>query len=369
MLFAAPKDDLSAALSRVSRVVKSNPKSVEILQCVKVESYGSNVYVVATSSMASSRVQVDSAVLKEPGSFVVSLDRLSDRVAKAGDSMALESDDTSLKIVSSDDQRLGLKTNDPREFTEIEWSLSEESYGIDKAELVGLFKLANSLAASSSSLTPAFLQAHLKEQKLWVANGISYHVFDVLCNPALESSIPTQTLSALIGFVQESAGDTVWLSQLSGDEVVVSVGDDQFQTTPLSVKFPDLEPQFTRAEVAAIHTISVNRTRLITELNKAKTSMDKHGRVTLTIEGQGTAMIKVETASELGDWYESKVPTIWSGPPNRALVFNLESLVKFLQSFKVEEIDLMIGDDFKSNLSAIYCSEGGHSGIINQFRI
>ena len=369
MLFAGTKVGLLNAIDRVSRIVKSNPKSVDILQCIKVDSYAGKVYLIAISSMASARVQVAEAVLKSPGSFVVNLDRFKDRVSKAGDQLVLESDDSSLKIVSSSDQRLGLRLNDPREFPDVEWELSDESYGLDQKDLVTLLKKAHSLASSATSLTPAFMQAHLEDRKLWVANGVSYQVFDVECNPALKSSIPTQTLSALSAFIQESGGDTVWLAQMGDENVVVSVGDDQFQTTPLVVTFPNLEPLFSKVKIATSHQLTFQRTALINELSKGKTSADAYGRVTLFMKGVGGTTITVDVKSEAGDWYQGKVPCTWMGTADRTLVFNLEALSKFLQSFSAENITLFVGEDFKGDLSAIYCEEEGHNGIVNQFRI
>lgn len=367
--FAATKKAVLTALDRLARIVKSNPRSVEILQCVRLESYGKEVYAVATSSMASARVKITDATAVEGGNLVVSLDRLKDRVSKAADVIQIQSSGTSMRIISSGDQRLGLALNDPEEFPTIEWVEVEESYGLVKADLVELFKLSHSLTNQSTALTPAFLQVRLAEQRLWVANGNSYQVFPVKCNPTLTSSIPTQTLFALSAFVEEAEGDTVWLSQLSEEAVVVSVGNDHFQTSPLAVEFPDLSPTFERVRVSTQNELEIERTRLALELMKAKTSADQHGRVTLTIDTVGTTMVKVEAQSAIGDWYESQIPAIWTGKPERILTFNLESLLKFLQTFKKEKVVLRVGDDFKGDLSAVYCEEGEHEGIVNQYRI
>lgn len=369
MKFAASKVPIITSLDRLSRIVKSNPRSVEILQCVLVEAIGQEVYITATSSMASARVQVTGAKVAESGKFVVGLDRLKDRVSKAAEALVLETSANSLRILSSDDQKLGLSLNDTREFPEIDWTDPEESYGLKKKEVVELFKVANSLTSTTSSLTPAFLQVHIKEQNLWVASGVSYQVFPMECNPSLNSSIPTQTLSALTAFIQEAEGDTVWLSQLNEDDVVVSVGQDQFQTTPLAVDFPDLTPLFDKVRVASVSECIVKRRRLVEELSKAKTSVDNYGRISIKIEGVAAAMMVLQASSHAGDWYESKIPVIWTGTPDRTFTFNLEALLKFLRTFSGDDITLFIGDDFKGDLAPIYAEEEGHEGIINQFRI
>lgn len=369
MRWAVEKDSLLSTLNRVSRIIKSNPRSVDILQCIKVSTYSNEVYLTAVSSMANVKVQVPGAVVGESGEFVINLDRFRDRVSKAGSRMRLDSDGMTLKIFSSDDQRLGLKLADPREYPSVEWVVVDESYGLKSADFLSLIRTANSLTSSVTSLTPAFLQVKLKNKELWVSSGVTYHRFDVECNPELDSTIPVQTLSALAAFIQESGGDTIWLSQGDQTEVVVSVGNDQFQTSALAVQFPDLEPLFERVRISSDLELKVNRRALIEELNKAKTSVDEYGRVRLTFDGKVVAQMNIHTESASGDWYESKIPCVWTGSEDRELVFNIDTLTRFLQSFNHDEIELGIGEDFKKDLSALYCSEEEHSGIINQFRI
>lgn len=369
MRWAVEKESLLSAIDRVSRIVKSNPRSVDILQCVKVSTYAQQVYLTATSSMASVKVQVRGAVLSDGGEFVINLDKLRDRVSKAGSKIVLQSDDSTLKIMSSNDQKLGLRLADPREFPEVKWVLVDESYGLPTNEVVNLLKHAHSITSSTSGLTPAFLQAKFVDRKMLVSSGVSFHKFDVECNPALNSSIPTQTLSPLTAFIQESEGDTIWLSQDDSDEVVISVGNDQFQTSSLAIAFPDLEPLFEKVRIASDADVRVNRKDLIRELNNAKNSADDYGRVSLTMEGTLSTFMVVRCESASGEWFEAKLPCLWAGTEGRTLVFNVESLVKFLQSFTTDDSVLYVGDDSKKDLAAVYCSEEGHSGIINQFRI
>lgn len=369
MRIVATKKSILTALDRVSRIVKSNPRAVEILQCIKVSTYSDTLYFTASSSMASARVAVTEAKIARGGSFVVNFDRFKDRVSKASSGMAMEVEGDFLKITSSDDQRLGLRLNNLNEFPNIEWSLSEESYGLDKNDTVSLFNKAVQITSTSSPLTPSFMQVHIEDQQLWAANGMSYNVFPMTCNPSLKTSIPVTTLAALSSFILESGGDKIWLSQGDGDRVVASVGMDQFQTTPLAISFPDLDPMFDRVKVASIHELSFNRKAMLGELSKAKSSVDEFGRVTWNVPSQATTLIEVSTNSEVGDWYESKVSALWTGPPERKLVFNLESLTHFMKTFDEEEITFNIGDDFRGELSAVYCKEGKHVGIINQFRV
>lgn len=370
MLFAASKQSMLAALERVLRVVKSNPRSVDILQCVKLEAVGEHVYMTATSSMATVRVLIDPTVVRTPGSAVVNADRLKDRVSKSADSMTFLAVEGQLKIVSSDDQKLGLALNDPSEFPDVQMVTPDEEYGLDKKELSDLLKHAQAVTGQTSSLTPAFMQAFLYEQQMWVANGMSYQRFPVECNPHLHASIPSSALSPLAGFVKEAKGEVVWLSQTeNGRDFIVTVGQDQFQTSPLAVEFPDLSPVFDRVRVASHHGCEVDRSRLASELIKAKTSVDTYGRVQFTIEGTGTAVITLKASTPSGDWYEGRVPCIWTGDSPREMVFNLESLLKFVQSFEDATLTLNIGSDFKGDLAPIYCEEEDHAGIINQFRI
>lgn len=369
MLWAVEKDSLLSSIDRVSRIVKSNPRSVDILQCVKVSTYAQQVYLTATSSMASVKVQVRGAVLSDGGEFVINLDKLRDRVAKAGAKIVLQSNDSTLKIMSSNDQKLGLRLADPREFPDVKWVLVDESYGLPTTEVADLLKHAHSITSSTSGLTPSFLQAKFVNRKMWVSSGVSFHKFDVQCNPNLDSSIPTQTLSSLTAFIQESEGDTIWLSQDDSDEVVISVGNDQFQTSALAISFPDLEPLFEKVRIASDSDVRTSRKDLIRELNNAKNSADDYGRVTLTMEGTLSTSMVIRCESMSGEWFEAKIPCMWTGTEGRTLVFNVESLIKFLQSFTTDDIVLHLGDDLKKDLAAIYCSEEGHSGVINQFRI
>lgn len=369
MIFVTYKESILTAIDRVSKIVKSNPRAVDILQCVQLETYGNEVYMVATSPMASARVLISDAKVGEPGKAIINLDRLKDRVSKAADSMRIETDQKMMKIVSSSDQKLGLVLNDAREYPEIEWSVTEESYGLVKSEFINLLQTSHSITSSTTALTPAFLQVQIADQVLWVANGVTYQKFPIHCNPELTSTIPTATLSSLASFIKESEGDTVWLSQQSEDSVVVTVGQDQYQAVPLAIGFPDLGTIFDRTKVLTPHELNVSRSELLAELSKAKTSVDSFGKVTLTLSEGAKTRISIQAKADNGDWFESAIVGIWSGGHSRELTFNLESLVKFIQSFKTDRIQMHIGDDSKGDVSPIYCVEGDRVGILNQFKV
>jgi DNA polymerase III sliding clamp (beta) subunit (PCNA family) len=314
-------------------------------------------------------VKVQSALVKESGEFVIDFNRFRDRVSKAGPQIVLDSDDQSLKIISSEDQRLGLKLNDPREFPTVAWNVTDESYGLKTEEFIGLLSTANTLASGVSSLTPAFLQLKIRDQELWAASGSTYHRFKLHCNPTLNTSIPLNTVPALISFIKESEGGTIWMSQDEGDEVVISVGHDQLQTSPLAVQFPDLNGLFDRVQVTSTHELHLQRREIINALSKAASSADAYNRVSLSFEGEVATSMLVRTESEVGDWFEIKIPCLWSGKKDRTMVFNSEDLIRFIRSFESEEIKLLVGDDYKREVAAIYCEERDHSGILNQFRI
>lgn len=370
MIFAAVKENLLTAIDRVARVVRANPKSVDILQCVLVESHAGDIYISAYSPMASARVKVCDTALGEPGSFLVNLDKFKDRVSKAGSRIKLQADVTGLKLISSDDQRLGLALNNINEYPTLEWEYPDETYGLHRDEVLELFKSAHSLSGNNTSLIPAFLQVVIRDQTMWAANGVAYFKFPIRCNPELVASIPTQTLLAISGFIQETDADTVWISQDSYKDLVVSVGVDQFQASPLAVSFPDLSDIFNQVRISSIQKLTVSRAKLADELMKAKTSTNSHGCVTLTVGGLALSKIDIRAESDSGDWYESTVAASWDGSvESRTLVFNADSLRKFLNQFDHDMIDIMVGDDFKGDLSPIYVEEGEKVGILNQFRI
>ena len=369
MQFATYKDSFLSALNRVSKIVKSNPRSVESLQCVKITSYAGQVYVSAVSNMGSAKVLIQGAKSSGSEDVLVDLDRLKDRVSKTSNMLKVEVDSHTLKITSTDDQRLGLAINDPREYPDVVWAVPEESYGLDKEELLNLFEIANRITNTTTALTPPFLQVLIRDNILWVANEASYQKFPIECNPSLEASVPTQTLAALSRFIQESEGDRVWLSQVGEDDIVVTVGNDQFQTAPLAVAFPELSPMFDRVKVMTTYQLTLDRAKLLSSLTKAKTSSDNYGRVTIDILGTGLTNITIQSQSPSGDWYEATQSAVWDGEGERSLTFNIETLTKFLSSYVEDKIILRIGDDYRGDLSPVYVEEGERSGIITQFRI
>lgn len=368
MEFSTKKETLRVALDRVAKIVKSNPRTVDILQCVKFSTYAGQTFLSATSSMASARVEFESKLIAD-GEFVVNFERLKDRINKAGEVVTLSTTRTMLSIVSSDDQKLGLQLNELDDFPDIEWIHPEESYGLDKKELVELFTKAALITSTASPLTPSFMQVRIDKQRLWAANGMSYASFFIECNPALTTTVPATTLSSIVSFIKECEGDKVWISQGGNERVVVSVGNDQIQAAPLVASFPDLIPMMDRVRIASINDLYVERRALINELNNCRTSVNSFGKVILRIEGQGVTKMFIEARNEIGDWYESSIPITWSGEPNRELAVNLENMVYFLRTFKEDNATLRIADDLRGESAAIYLEEEDHVGIINQLRI
>lgn len=370
MIFATHKESFLRALDRVSPVVKSNPRSIDVLQGVKLETIGTDVFVTASSPMANTRVLVEGAVVAGSGEVAVNFDKLRDRVSKSGESMRLEVKEKFLRITSSDDQRLGIPINDLREFPAVEWAQPEESYGLETPHFVGLLKTASSVTSEVTSLNPAFLQIQIRDQFLWGANSVSYQRIPINCNPSLNSSIPTATIHAMTKFIQDSGGDKVWLSQVGKEHVVVSVGKDQFQAVPLALDFPNLSQAFDHTKVRVSESLKIDRKKLVTALAKAKTSADSYGRVTLVLQGTALTTLLIKTRSDHGDWYEEEIaPVIWEGKEGRTLTFNIDTLLSFLRSFKEEDVILELGDDFKGDLTPVLCVEGDHVAILNQFRV
>lgn len=372
MLFAAYKDSFASALDRVSRVVKSNPRSVEILQCIRIDSGSAGVFLTANSPMAKVKVKVDGAKAQGEDSVIVNFDKIKDRVSKTSDTIRVEATNGKMSIVSNKDQKLGLTLGDLAEFPVLSWSVPEESYGIDKEEFLSTLALAGSLTSAVSALTPAFLQVKISKQTMTVASGVTFQKIPLECNPELESTIPTQTLSALQGFVKSSEGDVVWMSQLAEDsDIVITVGDDQFQTVPLALDFPDLEPVFNKIKIMATDELHFSETkRLLAALSKAKTSVDSYGTVNLDVQGTAMTTVVISASNEHGDWFEDKLPVLWSGSASgRKLRFNIDSLISYVKSVPSDSITLRFGEDFRGDLSPAYYEEGSRVGILNQFRI
>lgn len=368
MLWAASRDSILHSLSRVSRVVKANPRSIDILQCIRVYSSGTDVYISASSAMASARVQVHGAKVSRQGYFVVDFDRFKDRVSKTSGSIVMDVDTSSLQIISSADQKMFLRLNDEREYPLIDWKDPDESYGIQRDELVKTFVQAASVTTQTSSLTPAFLQVKIKNQKIYAASGSTYHILPFKCNPQLEATIPVRSLALIVGFINATEdNDMVWVSQNNTESVVVSVGTDQFQTEPLALEFPDLSPLFEKVRIASINEIEVPRKPLIEEITRSRTSADEFDRVTLSVESGNNPVVRVCTSNRNGDSYEASVPCAWSGP-DRTLVFPVDTLLGFLKVFNSDKLTFMVGDEYRGDLPPLYVKEGEQEGVCNQFR-
>lgn len=368
MLWTSSKEHLLTALARVQKVVASNPRSVQILQCVKLEASSDGLFVIATSNMANVKVQVTDAVVKAPGIIVVSLEKLKDRLQKTTGVVEFNANSTTLHLTSSEDQKLGIRLNDSREFPPVEWVEQDESYGLDASEVISLFSTVRSLAQSASALTPAFLQAKIEDQKIFCSSGVLYRVLPLKANPSLVARIPLSTLAALGSFIDEASEDMIWLSQYGADSVVVTVGQDQYQAVPLAVDFPSISPLISRVDIASIYTFQVDRMKLLREARRARSSADDDGVITLTIRGIGTAAAAhVKAESKTGDYYTSVVAGSWDGDTDRVLSFQADSLINFLNSYNDDKISIQVGSDTHADRAPIIVREGDGVGVLNQY--
>ena len=370
MLFAVRKEDIQSALSRVGRVVKSNSKSAAILQCVLFSSYAGKVYITATSHISSVKVVLPTLKnINIEGSFAVNFDKLKDRISKSSSEILLETDLKVLKVQSSNDQKLGIALNNATAFPEVKWVDPDESYGVPKDSFLDTLTEFNRFTANVSSLTPAFLQVLIRDQLIFSSSGSSYIRKPLEVNPNLDVRIPTNSLSHLASFIQETEEDTVWISQDPSNAVVVTVGTEQIQASSSTVPFPNLAPLFDNAEVACVEGIQINRTDLLKELIRAKTSLDRWQQIKLNVSGVGYTSMKVSTVSDVGDWFESSIPCTWVGGKDIEMIFSFDTLSRFLTMFKEEKVNLMIGPDIKGDPTQVLVEEGESSGVITQFRI
>lgn len=367
--FAVSSKEFITTLDRVARVVKSNPRGVPSLLCVKLDVHAGEVYVSAVSTMASVRVQVQGAKVgsySEP--VVVDFEKLRDRISRSGSKLGVEAKGNTLTIISDTSQKIGLVLGDIREFPTVEWEIVEESYGLEKSKFSSILKSASSIAGTSA-LTPAFLQVYIKEGKIYSASGSSYQISPIGCNPSLVSTIPTQTIPSILSFLKDAPHDEVWLSQHNSDFVVVSVGNDHFQTTPLSVDFPDLEQLFYTVRVAAQNECTLDRGLLINAINSALSSTDEYGTVYLTTPSKVAGSLKIEANSEVGDYFTTSLTCYWTGPGEQKVRFVANDLLRHLKTLTEERVTLKFTDDFRGTSAPLYLEEGEQSAIINQFRI
>lgn len=366
MRFAASKDSLRAALDRVSRVVKSNPKSLEVLQCVKVSTYSGRVYIEAASPKAATRVTVDGAKVSDSGQFLVDYDKLKDRISKTSGAAVLDATSgTSLVITSTQDQRLSIRLRAVEEFPETEWDMPDESYSVLVEDLTSVLKDANRTLKGVSALTPMFLQIKIKDSRVQFASGATYHSIPLKCNPSLDVSIPSDMLSPIEAFISRSGTDRVWLSQ-SKSNVVVTVNDDQLQATSLSAPFPNMESSIEKIRVSSVHDLEVDRKRLISEVTDARSSSDEYGTVKIVVNGTIITDMTIRTESETGDTFESSMPCQWSGKEGREFTFTCDSLLTFLHTFSKDTMVLSTGEVIRGSSPSIYYEEGDRVGVLNQ---
>lgn len=369
LTFAASSSDLLTALDRVSRVVRSNPRSVPTLLCVKFDVENDRLYMSATSSMASVRVQVRDAVIgSHKGTVVVNWEKFKDRVSKSGKKVAVSANGKGMSLQSSDNQRIGIVLEDMREFPDITWDTVEESYGVPKDMFREALESSYSVA-SSTSLAPSFLQVYIKDQKVYSGSGTSYQILPMKCNPEFESTIPASSIPPIVSFLKSSDEDTVWISQQNTDFVSIICGPDQFQATPLTIPFPDLEQTFYSVRIASKSECTVDRRELIKTISAAQTSADEYGSVLLTTPSNAAGPLKVEASGGHGDWFSSSVECIWTGAGEREIRVVGAELLKYLRTLSVEKVTLMVADDFKGTAAPIYIESGEYSAIINQFRV
>lgn len=366
MKITATKDSLKAALDRVSGIVRSNPRSLDVLQCVRISTYSDRVYVEARSPKAAVRVVVSGASVVESGELLVNFDKVKDRISKIGSEATVSTSETSLLINSGNDLRLSITLNDVREFPDASWSYPDESYSIDTGEFLSLLAKSASTLKEVSALTPSFMQVKIDSNQWRMSTGAAHFVLPIKCNRNLSVSIPSGMLSSIAAFVKESGSDVVWLSQ-DGENLVVTVGDDQLQSMSLISPFPDTQPIIDKVRVASTNSLEIERKRLLSEISRAKSSMDESSAITLTINGTAVTNLTVGATSEVGDTYESTMPCVWSGSP-RTLTFTYETLHSFLMMFECDIMDISVGDPIRSSLPAWYYEEGESVGILNQFR-
>lgn len=367
MRFAATKNSIRSALDRVSRIVKSNPKSLEILQCVKIYTYAGRVYVEASSPRASTRVVVDGAKVVDSGSFLVDFDKFKDRISKTTGAAVLDATSgTSLVITSTEDQRLSIRLRPVEEFPVVDWDIPDESYAVEVDALVSMIKDASRTLRGVTALTPAFLQVKVSNKEAQYASGMSYYKLPLDCHESLDVSIPSDMLSAIDAFVSHSKEDRVWVSQ-SGSNMVVTVNDDQIQASSLNIAFPDMASAIEKIRVSSVQDLEVDRKRLISEISDSRSSSDEHGAVTMTINGTLITTLTIRTESELGDTFESTMPCQWSGEAGREMTFTCSSLLNFLNTFSKDTITLNTGDPARGTFPPLYYEEGDRVGVLNQF--
>ena len=370
MLLTADRDSLLKSLDRVSKIVKSNPRAIELLQCVLLETYGDDLYIIAKSHNVAARVCVPNTIVKSAGSSIVAFDRLREAVKNSSANIVMDtSSDTSMKIYSSDDQRIGIPTKDVREFPSTIWLDLDESYAVDTTDFIVALQESVSLSNSNSSLSPMFMQVLIKDNCITSANGVSYQRIPIKCHKSLEVSIPINSVPLIVGFIKESGIDKAWVSTDTGKQIVLSTGKDQFQVSALAVTFPDLDSVFSSAAVRTAESLEVDRKKFIAELTKARLYSDEYGRVSLRIIGPAITSVSISSKDNNGGWFESAVNAVWSNKNPVDLIFSVDSLLNFLKLFQKDTVTLKLGDDFRGDKTPMYCIEGGTIGVLNQFNI
>lgn len=370
MRWKVDKDILSSALQRVEKVVKSNPRSVEILHNILLDSLGEDLYVTAKSNMASVRIKLDGAIVHDQGSIVVNFDKFRDRISKTEGEVVLDYNRSSLSISSSSDQRLGISLGDSRLFPTTKWNEEEESYSIKVEDFIELLRNAAKITSSATALTPSFMQIKIKDQLMYCSSGIVFLSTPINVNPSLVVRIPNATLTPLAAFLKADGVDRVWVSQGGKDSMSVSVGCDQFQATPLALDFPDITELLERVRIASSVEISFDKSLLTSALRNARSTAGDGGLVTLSFSGLGSSTMHIETQSSTGDWFESSIPCNWYGSEDFVLEFQIDSLIGFLSCIpaSVTKVAAFTSPSLKDK-APLYVKEGEFVAALNQYQV
>lgn len=367
MLFETSKADLETALKRIAKIVQANPRSVPILQCVRVLCVSGNLYVGAFSQKVSAQVHVPNAEVKKPGEVVVDYGKFKDRLAKVSPHVEVSTTSTTMRLTSSEDQRLGIPLSDLREYPELEFVDPDESYAVDITDFASVLETALK-SGGTDSLIPSLLQVQIKDKLVQVGNGIMAQLIPFECHENIDVTIPKWTINSILDFLNSSPYEKVWLSQDENNYLSFSVGADSFQAVPLATEFPDMSNIFRTARINNVYEFSTDRKTLMNSVRKAQSSTGSNGVFELDLSGNVVGKLKIHAESEEGDWYDETINGIWTGP-DKKMNFIAADFIRFFSTFEGETLLIKVGDDNMGNLSPIYIEEGEHVGVLNQFRV
>ena len=365
---ANSKVSLVKSLSKLTPIIRSNSKAAPILQGILIEAVEYGVYMAAVSASSTVWTFVPDCEVTRIGRCVVDYARFKDRLTKTGNSPMFELVGDSLVMSSTDDQRLGLSVLNLNSFPIPSRDLPDESYKVPVPTLRRLLDASIEVTRDISPLTPLFLQVAIRGGLVTATTGAMYRELPVDINSSLDTSIPTAYLNTVKAFISNvDDNDSVWVSQVEGQDVVIVTGEDYLKIRALTNPMPDLSQTFTQATILATQEIILDRKQLISILQDAKSSAPSSGVVTTTIDGMGLGELKVTASNELGDWFESAMSCVWTGKSEISLRFRVDSLISFLKTFMADRITLYVGESSNGRPTPIVCSEEDGRGIINQF--